>query len=424
MKVLIITYYWPPAGGPGVQRWLKFVKYLQDFNIEPVVFTAKNPNYPIVDVSLENEIPKNITILKEPIWEPNNFLSIFKRETKQSAGFLSPNPSFLGKLMQYVRANFFIPDTRKFWVKPSVKYLEKYISENEIDVIITSGPPHSMHLIGLELKRKTNLNWISDFRDPWTDIDYFHQLPLTKKALLKHQTLEQNVLKESDAVLVVGETMKNNYNAFNKNIHVITNGFDYKVQKSDITLDKRFSITHIGMMNADRNPVLLWKVLSDICKENTEFKNDLEIKLVGKISNEVKSSLSNSPLINTLFIDYLKHKDVLEYQNKSQILLLCINNVPSAKGIITGKIFEYLNSQRPILCIGPENGDAAEIINNTNSGFVINFEEEIKLKSVILNMYNKYKSLNLNIKSTNINQYHRKELTKKLSEVIREVAKQ
>ncbi len=423
MKVLIITYYWPPAGGSGVQRWLKFVKYLQDFNIEPVVFTAKNPNYPIEDVSLENEIPKNITILKEPIWEPNNFLSIFKRETKQSAGFLNQNPSFLGKIMQYVRANYFIPDARKFWVKPSVKYLEKYISENEIDVIITSGPPHSMHLIGLELKRKINLNWISDFRDPWTDIDYFHQLPLTKKALLKHQTLEQNVLKESDAVIVVGGTMKNNYNAFNKNIHVITNGFDYKVQKSDITLDKRFSITHIGMMNADRNPVLLWKVLSDICKENTEFKNDLEIKLIGKISNEVKNSLSNYSLINTLFIDYLEHKDVLEYQKKSQILLLCINNVPSAKGIITGKIFEYLNSQRPILCIGPENGDASEIIKNTNSGFIINFEEEIKLKSVILNMYNKYKSLNLNIKSTNINQYHRKELTKKLSEVIREVAK-
>ena len=161
MKVLIVTYYWPPSGGSGVQRWLKFVKYLQEFGIEPVVYTVSNPKYPIIDASLESEIPTNITILKQPIWEPNNILSFFKKSTtKESAGFLNPNPSFVGKILQYIRANYFIPDARKFWVKPSVVFLEKYLLKNPLDVIITTGPPHSLHLIGLELKKKLPLKWI------------------------------------------------------------------------------------------------------------------------------------------------------------------------------------------------------------------------------------------------------------------------
>ena len=201
MKVLIITYYWPPAGGSGVQRWLKFVKYLQDFGIEPIVYTVDNPSYAIVDNSLENEVPDNITVLRKPIWEPNNIFSFFKKgNAKTSAGFLNPNPSFFGKILQYIRANYFIPDARKFWIKPSIKFLTNYLSENLVDGIITTGPPHSLHLIGLQLKQRLNIKWISDFRDPWTEIDYFHQLPLTKKSIKKHQKLEKEVLESSDAV--------------------------------------------------------------------------------------------------------------------------------------------------------------------------------------------------------------------------------
>ena len=174
MKVLIVTYYWPPSGGSGVQRWLKFVKYLQEFGVEPIVYTVSNPKYAIMDASLANEIPKNVTILKQPICEPNSLLNIFKKnKVKESAGFLNPNPSLLGKLLQYIRANYFIPDARKFWVKPSVTFLSKFLEHNPVDAIITTGPPHSLHLIGLELKKKFDINWISDFRDPWTDIDYF-----------------------------------------------------------------------------------------------------------------------------------------------------------------------------------------------------------------------------------------------------------
>ncbi|MEX1382275.1 MAG: glycosyl transferase family 1, partial [Lutibacter sp.] len=200
MKVLIITYYWPPAGGSGVQRWLKFVKYFRDFDIEPVVYTVENPKYPILDESLVKDIPKGIEVLKQPIFEPNNLLSFFGKKKTESAGFLNPNPSFFEKILQYIRANYFIPDARKFWIKPSVNYLKKYISKNNIDAIITTGPPHSMHLIGLKLKKQLGINWIADFRDPWTEIDYFHQLPLSKKAINKHHFLEQEVLLNADKV--------------------------------------------------------------------------------------------------------------------------------------------------------------------------------------------------------------------------------
>lgn len=423
MKALIITYYWVPAGGSGVQRWLKFVKYLRNFNIEPVVYTVDDAKYPILDESLANDIPKGIEVLKKVIWEPNDFLSIFKKkETKTSAGFLNPNPTFIGKILQYVRANYFIPDARKYWIKPSVKYLEKYLSENKIDAIITTGPPHSLHLIGLHLKKKTNVKWIADFRDPWTDIDYFHQLPLTKKAIKKHHQLEKEVLKNADASLVVGKTMKANYEVFSDKIHVVANGYDSEEKTNNQSvLDSKFSITHIGLMNADRNPKMLWTALAELSEKNTDFKNDLEIKLIGKLSDDVVTDLKKYDFKNVTRINYVPHKEVQQYQRASQVLLLAVNNVPSAKGIITGKIFEYLQAKRPILAIGPEDGDLGEILAKTNAGTIVDFDKKEKLKKVVSDLYKKYQQNSLTVSSVNIEQYHRKELTKQLSIILKQV---
>ncbi|WP_299123981.1 glycosyltransferase family 4 protein [uncultured Tenacibaculum sp.] len=425
MKVLIITYYWVPAGGSGVQRWLKFVKYLRNFNIEPVIYTVDEANYPIIDSSLQKDVPNNIELLKKSIWEPNDILACFKKKsTKTSAGFLNPNPTFFGKIMQYTRANYFIPDARKFWIKPSVKYLKNYLKNNTIDVVITTGPPHSLHLIGLQLKKDLNIKWVADFRDPWTDIDYFHQLPLTEKAKKKHFELEKEVLKEADASLVIGKTMKENYKEYSKNIHVVTNGYDTEidaVEGKEIVLDKSFSITHIGLMNADRNPKILWEALSELSEEHLDFKNDLEIKLIGKIANEVENSLKNYKFQNVTKISYVPHQEVQQYQRKSQVLLLAVNKVPSAKGIITGKIFEYLQSKRPILAIGPEDGDLAEILNKTQSGTIVDFESKEKIKQVVLSLYKKYKQNDLKVPSLGIEKYHRKELTKQLSVILKQV---
>lgn len=423
MKVLIITYYWVPAGGSGIQRWLKFVKYLRDFNIEPIVYTVNEAKYPIIDDSLKNDVPNNLEVLKTPIWEPNDLLSIFKKkETKTSAGFLAPNPSFIGKVMQYVRANYFIPDARKFWVKPSVKKLKKYLKENAIDAIITTGPPHSLHLIGLQLKKELGVKWIADFRDPWTDIDYFHQLPLTEKSKAKHHQLEQEVLRYADVSLVVGETMKKDYQKFSKNIHVITNGFDSGLNnKMNVILDKKFSITHIGLMNVDRNPEVLWRALLELCEEDKEFTEDLEIKFIGKVAEEVEKALEVYEFKNITKIAYVPHRDVQQYQKASQVLLLAVNKVPSAKGIITGKIFEYLQAKRPILAVGPEDGDLAEILAKTNSGTIVDFDDVVKMKKEIKLLYNQYKKGALEVNSENIEQYHRKKLTEKLSIILKQV---
>ena len=421
-KVLIITYYWPPSGGSGVQRWLKFSKYLRDFNIEPIIYTVDNPSYPIKDTSLESEIPLDLEVLKQPIFEPNYFLSIFgNNKKKESAGFLNPNPTLLGRFFQYVRANYFIPDARKFWIKPSVKFLSNYLKNNEIDVVITTGPPHSMHIIGLVLKDKFKIKWISDFRDPWTEIDYFQQLPLTKKANKKHHQLEQEVIEKSDMVIVVGETMKKKFLKHNHNIEVLTNGFDSYENSLTIELDSNFSITHVGSMNTDRNPTILWEVLYEISSENIDFKNNLRIKFIGKIDDTVIQDIQVFNPKNILRIPYLDHKEVRKYQASSQVLLLSINQVPNAKGIITGKIFEYLQAKRPILGIGPEDGDAAAILKKTNAGNIVGFNNKIELKAAVLKLYKDFKEERLFVKSINIEQFHRKNITRQLAQVIKKV---
>lgn len=420
MKALILTYYWPPAGGPGVQRWLKFVKYLPQFGIEPIIYTVKNPNYPIADHSLEEEIPKGITVLRQPIWEPNSFFG--KKPNKKSAGFLDENPSLTGKVIQYIRANCFIPDARRFWIRPSVKYLNKYLKAQPVDVVITTGPPHSLHLIGLQLKETLDLKWIADFRDPWTDIDYFHKLPLTQKSLKKHRAQEHKVLKKADVVTVVGKTMAEAYRKYNENIHVITNGFDDPVDADQKPLDQKFSLVHIGSLNADRNHAVLWQALRELCLEVKTFGQDFELKLIGTITDEAKMDIQKHQLNSqTTFIPYLSHKTVVRHQMTAQVLLVLVNDVPNAKGILTGKIFEYLNAKRPIVAIGPTDGDLAEILAKTNAGSIVGFKDKNQLKKEILSLYNAYKNDGLKSSPKNISKYHRKNLTEKLSTVIKNI---
>lgn len=416
MKLLIITYYWPPAGGSGVQRWLKFVKYLQDFGVTPVVYTVENPDYPILDETLQQDIPEGVEVIKQPIWEPYQLASVFskKKKVKTSAGFLGKQKGVASKIATYIRANYFIPDARMFWIQPSINYLEKYLSENKIDAIVSTGPPHTTHMIGLGLKQKLNIKWVADFRDPWTDIDYFHQLPLTQKAVKKHHDLEQKVLKHADEVLVVGNTMKKVYDAFSENVHVITNGYDGALS-NETELDKEFTLTHIGMLNADRNPTILWEALN-VLKDRVNIK----VQLIGKVAPEVKQTIDDFGLTEKVqFIDYLPHDEVRKYQQKSQVLLLAINNVPSAKGIVTGKIFEYLQAKRPILAIAPKDGDLAAILDKSKAGKVVGFYDVEELGNALLQMYEQFEQGNLKVNSVGVEQYHRKALTEQFVNLLK-----
>jgi len=417
LKVLIITYYWPPAGGSGVQRWLKFVKYLQEFGIEPLVYTAENANYLKQDTSLLNEVPKGLEILKQPIWEPTALL--FWKKSKQQTKEIS-NVS-KGGFLSFIRGNFFIPDPKVFWVKPSVSYLQKYLDVNDIDVIISTGPPHSMHLIAERLHQKNDVKWLADFRDPWSDLYYnkdFKQLAFAKN---KNRKLEESVLKNADCILTVSNSLKQEFEKIAKKVEVITNGFDneFLVSKSAI-LDIKFSISYIGLLPKQSNPKLLFKVLKALCEENLNFKKDLQLNFIGDISEEVKVVIEENKLLqNTNFVGYVSHQKAIEYQNTAQVLLLLIPNVKNNKGILTGKLFEYLKAKRPILAIGPEKGDLATILQETNSGVIVNFDAEEKLKLEIEALYQKYKEDKLTVNFNNIEKYHRKELTKKLAFILK-----
>ena len=417
MKVLIITYYWPPAGGSGVQRWLKFVKYLQGFDIEPVVYTVDNVNYPKEDKTLINEVPKNIQILKQPIWEPTDLL-FWKKKTAQKNDVSN---SVNNGLLSFIRGNFFIPDPKVFWVNSSVKYLQNFLNSNKIDVIISTGPPHSMHLIAQKLIRKNKVKWIADYRDPWTDLYYnkdFNQLSFAKN---KNEKLESAVLKNADCVLTVSKSLKKEFDKKAKRVEVITNGFDDEVlTKNLIRLDKKFTISYIGLLPKQSNPKLLFKVLNSLCKENKDFRNDLQINFIGDISDDIKAEIENHNLTeNASFIGYVSHREAIEYQKKSQVLLLLIPNVEKSEGILTGKLFEYLTAKRPILAIGPEKGDLSEILKQTNAGVVVDFNNEEKLVSEINTLYQQYKTGEIKVDSIGVEQYHRKELTQNLSEIIK-----
>ncbi len=422
-KLLIITYYWPPAGGPGVQRWLKFVKYLPDFGVQPIVYIPENPTYPIVDNELIKEVSDKAIILKQNIFEPYQLASFLsKNKTKEMNSGIIPNrkkQSFLDKIFLWIRGNLFIPDARVFWVKPSVQFLEKYILENEINTIVTSGPPHSLHLIGLELKQKLKVKWFADFRDPWTTIGYHKSLRLSNYAAKKHKFLEHQVLNTADTIIVTSNSTKTEFKAItNKPIAVITNGFDIEnVEKQ--TLDSKFSLAHIGSFLSERNPIVLWECLVELLDEISAFKSHLELKLIGAVSQEVLDSITKfglNPYLNNL--GYVSHKEAIEHQKKSQVLLLIEINSEDTKSIIPGKLFEYMVSERPIIGIGPQGSDFAEIITNTNTGVFFDYYEKIKLKRVLLDYYNQFLEGKLQSNAVGLQQYSRKSLTEKLVQLI------
>lgn len=422
-KVLIITYYWPPAGGPGVQRWLKFVKYLPEFGIEPVVYVPENPTYPIIDKSLEAEIPEGITVIKRPIFEPYRFANILsKKKTNQISSGIIDNPqkqSWVQKLLLYIRGNFFIPDARKFWVKPSVKFLNDYLQQENIDTIITTGPPHSVHLIGLKLKEKIGVKWIADFRDPWTDIGYHKKLKLTGASEKRHKQFEAKVLNQTDQLITTSFKTRNDFKKLTqKPVSIITNGFETSDNESEI-LDEKFTFSHIGSLLSGRNPLNLWKAFQELVEENKSFGDKFKLRLVGKISPEIWQSLEEHKLSNYVEkVGYMPHDEAIKLQNKSQVLLLIEINSKETRGIIPGKLFEYLNAKRPIIAIGPKDWDVAKIIQETESGYCFDFSEKKELKQIILSYFETFQNDDLSVNSKNTEKYHRRELTKKLAGII------
>lgn len=421
-KVLIIAYYWPPAGGPGVQRWLKFVKYLRDFEIEPVVYVPENPHYPIVDASFLDEVPKDIVIYKKPIFEPYRFAGFLsKKKTKQiSSGIIrTSDQSITEKLLLWIRGNLFIPDARKYWVRPSVEFLHGILRKEGIDTVITTGPPHSVHLIGHYLKEFNTLQWIADFRDPWTSIGYHKKLRLTKLAENRHKELEQLVLNSADKIVVTSQTTKAEFRQLSrKPIKVITNGYDSN-RPTGTVLDERFTIAHIGSMLSGRNPENLWQVLAELVAEHKNFERQLCLRFVGVLSKDVFKTIKKYGLEPFVTVEgYVGHDVAITYQQKSQVLLLAEMDSGETKGIIPGKLFEYMAAGRPILGIGPRDWEVATIVSQTKTGAIFDYTSRSDLKNVLLNWFQQYENQDLNVHSVGVATYSRRELTRQLAAYI------
>ena len=422
-RVLVITYYWPPAGGPGVQRWLKFVTYFKEFGIDPIVFIPDNPHYPITDESIGSELPEGIQIIRFPIKEPYGFANLIskKKITQVSSGIITKRKqTVLEKVLLWIRGNFFIPDARIGWVKPSINFLRNFIADHHVEAIITSGPPHSLHLIGKSLKEETGIKWVADFRDPWTTIHYHKSLRLAKRAKKKHIALESEVLTKADHIVVTSATTKKEFQKITQTpIEVITNGYDSN-DNFKLNLDIKFTLSHIGTLLSNRNPIVLWEALSELCSENAEFSKDLLIQLAGSVSDAILISIQKYGLMDQcIVLGYLSHQKAIQLQYNSQVLLLIEMNLPETKAIIPGKLFEYLAAKRPILAIGPVDSDVEKIIEETNSGSYFDYSEKEKLKKQIGLFYSEYREGHLTLNSKGLSKFSRKTLTSKMSDLIK-----
>ena len=428
-KVLIISYYWPPSGGIAVHRCLKFAKYLREFGWEPVICVPDKPEYPVIDEGNFKDVQKGTTVLKTNIWEPFNLFKIItgkKKEERIHNVFLeAEKATFRHKLGIWIRGNIFIPDARKFWIRPSVNYLSKYLKENPVDVLFTNGPPQTTHMIAYGVKKKLGIPWHADFQDPWTQVDYFPQLMLNPLSLRIHKAMEQRVFKNADKISICSNTWKDDLESIDaKNVGVIVWGYDEDDFKDiKVELSPKFTMSHYGSLGPDRNAKTLWKACSVIVDENPQFAKDLEIELAGFIGHAVIKEIESLGLKNNLVLfDHLSRKETLERMHRSQILLLILNDMPNVNGRLPGKLFEYLATRRPVLVIGPKESDASKIVNGVNAGFTCDFADLHKTIRTVKELYEKFLSGKLEPNKSNISEYSSRNLTKKLAGYLDEIS--
>ena len=437
-RVLIITYYWPPTGGSGVQRWVKFAKYLPSEGWQPVIYTPENPEQLAVDTSLEAEIPAEVEVLKTHIIEPYELYKKFLRKSGHSKEVVEVNPvnaqnkSFAQKAAMWVRGNFFRPDPRCLWIKPSVKFLKKYLEEHPVDLIVSTGPPQSMHLIGRELARETGLPWIADFRDPWTKIFYFKHLSMTRLTERWHKRMEKKVLDDASVVVAVSPLVQQEFQAMTQTpVELITNGFDecdFKGATSENGSDaqsvaaggpdKDFVITHTGLFAADGNPTMLWKVLAEKCLKNEAFAKALKIRFVGKTDEAIVESLHAEGLEGHLVnLGYQPHAVAVEEQRRASLLILPLRKEPEYKAVLPGKLFEYLASWRPVLGIGQPDGAMSMILNTTKTGVVLDWEDKASLDRFIELCWQNHLKGTLTVEDADISQFTRRNLTRRMAQL-------
>lgn len=425
--VLIITYYWPPSGGSGVQRWLKFVKYLPSFGWEPYVFTPDNPSFAIRDESLLKDVPPEAEVMRFPIWEPYDiFLKLSgsnKKSLKPTELVGASKKSLFHTLATWMRGNVFIPDPRVFWVRPSVNFLQGFIREKKIKTIITTGPPHSLHLIGYKLKKgNPSIRWIADFRDPWTQWGFLDTIQAGSIARRLHKRLESKVLSSADTIITITPFYVRQFKSLSRRrVALLSNGFDeddfknLAIQKTD-----RFLVRHVGIVNEKCDPRPFISAIREGMTEYKSFAEQLRVEFIGEVHPKFKSLVLQDNLLNAVFVFHgnVPHKDLLMRYGESSLLLLVLHGYKDAEGYMPGKLFEYLATGIPVLGVGPTNGDAADVLRETHAGEMFEAIDVAGIKEFIIKQFDDWKAGKKREATPEISKYSRKELTKQLVELL------
>lgn len=427
-KFLLITYYWPPAGGGGAMRWVKFCKYIREFGWEPIVYTPENGETAAYDQSLLTDLPPDLTVVKTPIWEPYQLYKFFsgrKKEEKVYSGFISEGKqATLGqRLSVLIRGQFFIPDARMFWIRPSIRFLRKYLRDHPVEAIVSTGPPHSLHLIGEGVHQATGIPWIADFRDAWTKIDFYEQLKLSRSADRRHRALEQRILRGATRVVAVTTRTAEEFEqlADRHDIAMIPNGYDDADFCWDPPppLDETFSLVHVGSMNSDRNPEALWGAIQDALAQDARLAQHLRLRLVGPVDFSIKTTIKAFQLEPFAeFIDFVPHQEAIEHLQRGQVLLLLVNDSAGGRIMIPGKTYEYLGANRPMLAICAANSNAAEFIQTVQGGEVCDYDDRGGITRAILHFFEKYLAGALNAQSVGIERFTRRNLAAAFAELL------
>ena len=430
-RVLIVTYYWPPGGGITVLRCLKFAKYLRRTGWEPVIFTAANAHYPVLDHSNERDVPENLEVLYPPIWEP---YGLYKKFTGKPADENVNNVFYTEgeaggwkhRLAVWVRSNFFIPDARATWIRGSVRHLLSYLGEKPVDALLSSGPPHTNTRIATLIKKATGLPWLADYQDPWTQVDYYQLLSLTKRSRRKHERMEQEAFALADKTVIVSPSWKRDLEQIGaRNVGVITGGYDPDdFEPLDREPHHKFTLLHPGILGFDRNPDGLLRALAELKERQATFGTDLELRLFGQVHPAVLERIEHYGLTEQTRIGgFIPRGEALREMVNSHVLLLLLNQQDNAQGRIPGKLFEYLAARRPIVALGPTDSDVAGILETTETGVIYDYSEgPAALTEQLARLYANYRAgTDVPVGNSNVEAYSLPHLTKQLGKFLDEI---
>lgn len=434
-KILIIAYYFPPSGGPGVQRVLKHVKYLPGFGWDPLVLTVENGNFPARDESLLKEIPENCKVYRTKIFEPYDLYRIFMGKEKESAIDVNvikkedQERTLKERFAEFIRSTFFIPDARALWRFSARKTINKIFEENDIQAVYSSSPPYTCSIIARNIKRKKRLPWIAGFRDPWTGFISAPDRWAIPRAVDKH--MEHSVFNEADYVEcawpgIIKDALDKYPDLDNKKFIHVPNGFDSSdFPKVEQKRNSKFTITYTGSLYGRRNPKSFFQAIENLINNNIIDRNKLHLRFVGRFGAEVEEMFENASFKDAIeIIGYVPHSKSIEYLLQSDVLLLIVDESKESRNIVPGKVYEYIGVKKPLIAIAPQDSDIADLIRETNSGKVAHQTEIEKTEKIIMDYYYKWleeKPLNEpNI--TEINKYERRNSAKKLSELLNELS--